>query len=308
MIDIFLKTLPFFAILALGYGSARTRFFSAEATDHLTKFVFYFALPAMIFRFASSLPVDRLLHWPSVLAYLAATACVYLIATIAARLRGTPRIEAAFEGQSAAIGNVGFLGIPMLALILGEAAIGPIMLVLATDLVVFSSLIVVLVSIYRDGTLSLRTFKTVALGLVKNPMVMAIALGLFWSFNALPVAAPVTSFLDTLGAASTPCALFAIGASLAAITAERPGVAIWLSGLKLGLHPALVAFATLVLFDVPGFTAAVMIAAAAMPTAGNVYILAKHYGVAPLRVSSTIFISTVLSVLTLTLVIALVSA
>ena len=50
-----------------------------------------------------------------------------------------------------------------------------------------------------------------------------------------------------------------------------------------------------------------MISAAAMPTAGNVYILAQHYGIAPLRVSSTILISTAASVLTLTYVISLVS-
>ena len=46
--------------------------------------------------------------------------------------------------QCGVIGNVGFLGIPMLALLLGEAAIGPIMLVLAVDLIFFGSLIVLL--------------------------------------------------------------------------------------------------------------------------------------------------------------------
>ncbi|MEM7296162.1 MAG: AEC family transporter, partial [Pseudomonadota bacterium] len=46
MIEILLKTLPFFAIIGLGYGAAVTRFFSHEATAYLTKFVFYFALSA----------------------------------------------------------------------------------------------------------------------------------------------------------------------------------------------------------------------------------------------------------------------
>ena len=39
MLAIFLKTLPFFAIIALGYAAGRMRFFSAEATGYLTKFV-----------------------------------------------------------------------------------------------------------------------------------------------------------------------------------------------------------------------------------------------------------------------------
>ena len=49
MIEIFYKTIPFFALIGLGYSAALTRFFSAEATAYLTKFVFYFALSAMLF-------------------------------------------------------------------------------------------------------------------------------------------------------------------------------------------------------------------------------------------------------------------
>ena len=55
MLAIFLKTLPFFAVIGLGYMAGRTRFFSAEATAYLTRFVFYFALSAMLFGFASRL-------------------------------------------------------------------------------------------------------------------------------------------------------------------------------------------------------------------------------------------------------------
>ena len=47
-----------------------------------------------------------------------------------------------------------------------------------------------------------------------------------------------------------------------------------------------------------------MIAAASLPVAGNVYILAQHYGVAPQRVSATILISTAVSILTVSAVIA----
>jgi hypothetical protein len=50
-----------------------------------------------------------------------------------------------------------------------------------------------------------------------------------------------------------------------------------------------------------------MIAAASLPVAGNVYILAQHYGVAPHRVSASILISTALSIVTVSVVIAWVS-
>lgn len=305
MLPIFLKTLPFFLILGVGYMAARARFFSADATAHLTRFVFYFALPAMIFRFTATLGFADVFRPSAILAYLSATMAVYLLATLVALIRGTGMEEAAVEAQSAAIGNVGFLGIPMLALLMGPGAVGPVMLVLAVDLVVFGSLIVILISARRDGRLSPAVLGPVALGLLKNPMIVAIALGLIWSGADLPLPEPMIEFVLLLGAAATPGALFAIGASLAEKSAERPAVAIWLSALKLVAHPLAVALAVFVLFDVPPFMAAVIVAAAAMPTAGNVYILAQHYRVAPLRVSSTILISTAFSILTLTLAIAL---
>ncbi len=111
------------------------------------------------------------------------------------------------------------------------------------------------------------------------------------------------SLLVTLGAAATPGALFAIGASLASKSAERLAVAGWLSFAKLVLHPAAVAVAALWLFPVEPYAAAVMLAAAALPVAGNVFILAQHYGVAPLRVSASILISTAVSILTVSLVV-----
>ena len=304
MLAILLQTLPFFAIIALGYGSGRTGFFSAEATAYLTKFVFYFALSAMLFRFSANLSLADILDWPFVGAYLSASLAVYILATVVAIVRRLPVTEAAVEAQCAVIGNVGFLGIPMLVLLLGEAAVGPVMMVLAVDLIVFGSLIVIFITGSRDGRFSPAVLRTVGAGLLKNPMIVSVSLGLVVSSLAWPIPDPVNAFLTLLGAAATPGALFAIGASLATKSAERVSVAGWLSFCKLVLHPAAVAVAALIVFDIAPYAAGVMIAAAALPVAGNVYILAQHYGVAPTRVSASILISTALSVVTLSGVIA----
>lgn len=308
MWDIFLQTLPFFALIGLGFGAGRTGFFTAEATAYLTKFVFYFALSAMLFRFSANLSIGGILDWPFVFAYLWGTLFVYLIVTGVALLRKRGIEEAAVEAQCAVIGNVGFLGIPMLVLLLGEQAIGPVMLVLAVDLIVFGSLIVILITGSRDGRMSLGVLRTVGLGLLKNPMIVSISLGLIVSGLGLPIPKPANEFLSILGAAATPGALFAIGASLASKSAEKVAVAGWLSFSKLILHPAAVAFAALFMFPVAPYAAGVMIAAAALPVAGNVYILAQHYGVAPARVSASILISTALSVFTVSAAIALIES
>ena len=72
---------------------------------------------------------------------------------------------------------------------------------------------------------------------------------------------------------------------------------------KLVLHPAAVAIAALLVFTLDPYAAGVMIAAAALPVAGNVFILAQHYRVAPSRMSASILLSTAASVVTVSLVI-----
>lgn len=303
MLDIFFQTLPFFCVIGLGYGAGRTGFFPEEATAWLTKFVFYFALSAMLFRFSANLSFGEVFDIRFIAAYLWATGFVYGIVMLVAFLRGTSIEEAAVEAQCGVIGNVGFLGVPMLTLLMGEAAVGPVMLVLSVDLIVFGSLIVILVTGSRDGAVSAGILRTVGLGLLKNPMIVSIVLGLAWSGLKLPIPGVMNDFLSLLGGAATPGALFAIGASLATKSAERPSVAGWLSVSKLVLHPGAVAFSALFLFPVEPYAAAVMIAAAALPVAGNVYILAQHYRVAPQRVSASILLSTALAVVTVSLVI-----
>jgi malonate transporter and related proteins len=304
MLAIFLKTLPFFALIGLGYLAGRTRFFSEEATAYLTRFVFYFALSAMLFGFAANLDVAAIFSWPFVAAYLFGTGTVWVIVAAFALMRGTGREEAVFEAHTGVIGNVGFLGIPMLSLLLGPQAVGPVLLVLAVDLIVFSSILTMAITGLRAGRVSAQTFGILALGLAKNPMIVSVGLGILWGATGLDLPVPVNEFLTLLGAAATPCALFAIGASLAGRSAERIEVAAWLSFAKLFLHPLAVLTACFAL-GVTGYSAGVMIAAASLPVAGNVFILAQHYNVAPQRVSTAILLSTAASVLTVTAAIAL---
>lgn len=129
--------------------------------------------------------------------------------------------EAAIEAQTAVIGNVGFLGIPMLVILLGQNAIGPLMLVLAVDLILFGSLVVILIIGSQGNRTAFGVLKNVGVGLLKNPMIVSITLGMIWSGFQIPIPAPMNSFLEILGTAATPGALFAIGASLATKSAEK---------------------------------------------------------------------------------------
>lgn len=296
MLAIFLKTLPFFALIGLGWFAGRIKFFPQDATAWLTKFVFYFALPAMLFRFAGSLHIAELFDLRLVLAYLLGSTLVWAAGFFVARTRKLPLAECAMEAHAGMTGNTGFLGIPMLLVLFGERAIGPIMLLLTIDMIVYSTLVTLIVTAAKHGRVTLAIVPQLLLGIIRNPMIAAMIAGLLWSTFGLTFADPLDEFLAMLGAAATPGALFAIGASLAGKSAERLGPAIWLSFAKLVLHPLAVGIAALAIFKVDPFSAGVMISAAALPVAGNVYILAQHFGIAVQRVSTAILISTAISI------------
>lgn len=303
MLAIFLKTLPFFALIGLGFWAGRTRFFSAEATRYLTKFVFYFALSAMLFRFSANLSLAEVWDTRLAAAYLWGTLFVWGIAMIVGFLRQLDLPTTAMEAQCAVIGNTGFLGIPMLTILLGAEAIGTIVLALAIDLIVFSSLIVIMITAARGDESPLRALRAIGFGLLKNPMIVAISGGFIWSGFGIPIPDPMNEFLAILGGAATPGALFAIGASLALTQPDKIQIAGWLSFCKLVLHPLFVGIAALFFFAVDPFRAGVIIAVASLPVAGNIYMLAQHYEVAAIRVSTAILVSTAASILTVSLVV-----
>ncbi|MGR3200263.1 MAG: AEC family transporter [Paracoccus sp. (in: a-proteobacteria)] len=306
MAEVFLKTLPFFALIGLGWVAAATRFFPQAGAAWLTRFVFYFALSAMLFRFASGLDLGALFDLRFVTAYLAGSSLVWAVGMSVARARGLLTAEAAMEAQCCMTGNTGFLGVPMLVVLLGERAVGPILMVLTIDMLVFSTLITLIVHASRNGGLRLAAVMPVLRGIAANPMILSMVAGLGWSWFHLPMPEPAAEFLLLLGAAATPGALFAIGASLAGRRLKRMAASGWLSLAKLMLHPAAVGVAAWA-FAVQPFAAGVMVAAAALPVAGNVYILAEHFDVAQQRVSTTILISTAVSILTIPLVMVLIA-
>ncbi|MRX49679.1 AEC family transporter [Paracoccus sp. S-4012] len=305
MLAIFLQTLPFFALLGTGWLAGRSGAFPAEATAWLTSFVFWFALPAMLLQFSIGLDLGDLWDPGFAAAYLTGSLAVWLIGLAVARARGLPLAEAAMEAQCCMTGNTGFLGVPMLVLLLGPQAVGPVLLVLTIDMVVFSTLITLVVTAARQGRVGLATLRPMARGIAANPMIVSILAGLAISALRLPVPRPLDEFLALLGSAATPGALFAIGASLAGRAAQRLGPALWLATAKLALHPAAVGIAALAVFDVAPFPAGVMVAAAALPVAGNVYMLAQYFGVAQQRVSTAILLSTAGSIVTVPVVILL---
>ena len=306
MISIFLQTAPFFLIVAIGYFSGKYKFLGKRGTDAITKFVFYFALSAMLFRFSSQLEISEIFDLKFVGCYVVATSILYLVVIVVSYFSGTKFETAVFDAQIATVGNTGFLGIPLLATLVGSQSVGYVMMILATDFAIFGTLIVVLIMVSRDQSWGIRLLRPIAKGLFQNPMIVSFSLGIFWGYSDYQTPKFFSEFLVILGQAATPGALFAIGASLSFRKIDDPKSAFWLSFLKLVAHPFLVGIMALYLFYIEPYAAAVMVITAALPVAGNTFMLAQHYKIDPERISAAILLSTLFSALTVTFAIAFV--
>src|SRR5215210_1533872 len=141
---------------------------------------------------------------------------------------------------------------------------------------------------------ALRTFSALA----RNPLILAIFAGLAASALGLDTPTPVANFLDLLGDTAGPCALFALGATLAGrkVAGGTAEVA-YMTLMKLVVHPAALFLTTTLLFDVDPLWATAALLGAALPIAANVFIVARQYDVYVGRTSSAILVSTAVSMI-----------
>jgi predicted permease len=145
-------------------------------------------------------------------------------------------------------------------------------------------------------------------GLCTNPVIVALALGFSWNMLALPLPSTIEALAKLLGQAAAPCALFATGAALSQYRiAGNLAESLWLVLIKIIIQPILVWLLAHYVFQLPPLWTAVAVLIAALPTGVNAYLFAQRYKVGIATATTTIFLSTALSLLTLPLVLWLLS-
>ena len=300
MQNIITITLPFFALIGCGYLAGRKGLLGDEGIKGLNAFVFYFALPSLIFASLASKPLTDIVNPGFMGAYLAASIVVFAAASFMGRMlfKGSLGISA-LQGQAASVGDVGYLALPLIAALLGEEARLPVVLGWLVDLVVLVPLSIALLEVDRHASGALKDFvKNVVKGVVLNPFVLSIAVGVLYAASGFDVPAPLQSFTGLLGKAAGPCALFALGATLAGRPmSEGLGEAAYMVTFKLFIHPGVMWVSMVMIFEVEPLWATAAVLTAAAPVAGNVYIIAQSFGVYVLSASTSILISTAIAVL-----------
>jgi len=310
---ILIVTLPFFALVLCGYLAAQRRLLPESAVPGLNAYVLYFALPCMLFRFGASLPFAELID-PALIGVYALCALGIVALTVASTKRRVGMKDAAFGALVAAFPNSGFMGVPLLVALHGEAAAGPVIGTLLVDLFLTSTLCLALAH-GRHGEADESTAGASAARALRaalaNPQPWAIALGAIAAAAHVQLPAPLAQFVKMLADSASPVALFTIGAVLwragqHAHTRTPPREVVPIALIKLVVHPLLVGGAGLaaraVGLPVSGFGLTMLVLAAALPSASNVSLLAERFGADNGRVARIIMVSTVLAFVSFTLI------
>jgi hypothetical protein len=288
---------PVFAIVGLGFLLGPRLELDARTVSRAAYYVF---VPAFMFDVVSraELPLGAALRMAgfAVATHLLFAALGYALARL---LRRSPEVTAGYV-MVAVFGNVGNFGLALV-----QFRFGPEGLVVATIyfiviLVTAFATSVAAAALVRGGGLSAvaSVFRTPALIVVPPAALVA-------AFD-LPLPLFVTRGVGLLGDAMIPVMLFALGLQLARTRALRIGAdVVWVSALRLVAAPALAA-ALAVPFGLEGLPRATGVLQAGMPAAILVSIIAAEYGIDDGFVTAAVFYTTLFSLPTLTVLLALV--
>lgn len=298
--------LPLFAILLAGYFAGRCGLFGETSSQVLNRFVFVVSLPALVFVSLSRVTVDQFFNWPFMGTLGGGMLATFLISMAVARVVFPGNLaQLGLHGLTAMYSSTGYIGLPILLIAFGNEALVPGIIGAVITGAVFLPLVIVLAEISkadRNRSLSLTPLINVA----RNPIFMATAAGLLVSASGIELPKPVGVFCDLLGGAFTPCALFSAGLFMVGCSVRGDGREIsWLVVMKLVIHPLITWWLAYHVFELDGILPAVAVIQAALPCGVPVFVLAQQYQTFVARANAVVVISTALSVVTLSVLLAL---
>jgi predicted permease len=291
---------PVFGLIVMGAISTWRRWLDVHAIKGMNDFVFFAAMPALLFRSVVEAPPLRLVDVAGT--FLAGAVILFFVAFWLSRWLFKGRLaDSGIAGLDSVYGNTVMLGIPVVDAIYGAPGVANLLAIIAFHSAVLLPLGTVLIEADAGtGRSTAQVLRASLMGTLRNPIVMAIVAAFLWRATGLGLAAPLDRLMQMLGRAGPPLALFCLGATL-----PKPqgltgfGEVVMASALKLLALPALVGLLAH-LAGVSGVAFDVVVLAAALPTGANAFLLARRYEVRMEASATTVVVSTALSVVSLT--------
>ena len=294
-------TAPIFLTLLVGYGLRQVKLLSESFVDDASKLVFLVTLPALLFFniFGSDARLSD--EWPLLLAGLIGTVLTVPLAWVVARplVHGdrSAFIQGAFRG------NLGIIGLAWAANAYGPAGLAQAALLMAVITIFYNIAAVALFAVYSQKA----KFSWVKLlkDIAKNPLIVAIVAALLAKAVGLEIPMMVVQTGEYLASVTLPLALLCIGATLDLSMLRRSSFgAVAASLFKLLIVP-LVLLGVGLAFRLDTQSMAILFLLAATPTASASFIMARALGGNSQLAANIIAISTLLSIVTASLGLAL---
>lgn len=287
--------IPVFLVFLLGYTGQKVFSFDIKS---ISTTALYIMTPALVFRTFYETKLDSTYLYIMVYGLLLSGTIILLIKGLAV-LRGYEESLTSGLILATAFMNNGNFGAPVILFAFGERAFQ-----YAVAIMLFHMLIMSTAGIYYAAKGKFPV--TEALGSVaKMPIVYVAVLGLVWQYFQLPVPGNLYKTVDMVADAAIPTIMLVLGMQLAEIRTFNLdwGKAALALAVRLLISP-LIAWGIVLLLPVEGILAKVMIVEAAMPTAAITTMYALQYDSSPDLVSSITFISTLLSIVTLSVLLS----
>jgi len=307
MNEVFYVLAPVLALGLIGYFATRFGFFLSSHRDGLSKYVFDFAVPMLLFSAVVELEPPKASATALFASYYIPLVVVFTLGLLISwLLLKRPVIESMVIGLGSCFSNTVLLGIPLIPRALGDDALFPLFLLISVHGITVFTAVTVAIEIARGRNAGLANLpKQVLSGLIGNPLIVGLGLGFLWKLTDLGIHPIAADMFHLVATSVIPAALFVLGSSLASYSISGSvGPALLVTILKNTAHPlAVFLLGSWLGLEMLWLSVATMLAA--MPTGMNMYLFANRYQVSPPTATTSIFVSTVSSVITISIVIAL---
>lgn len=271
---------PVFGLILIGYVCGRYDILGERAFEVLNRFVIAITLPILTFRSIAHMDPESLAVPGMFVAVILGAFLTYAIGFALERRFGRSAAEANVAALCTCFSNTGFIGLPVAILAFGTQSIAPV----AVTMLIYSAIVFTLALVMSEVTVARSEGPVAGLRLagratVRSPLIILAIAGVVWSVLGLPLSGPADVLLETLGHATAPCALTAIGIFIALPRRNASPAPIGrVVALKLIGHPLITAGILWVLPPIPPLWGKVAILMAAMPCGASSFVLAGKAG------------------------------
>lgn len=311
---IVLALAPVAFVILLGLLAGRVGLISPDRSRVLAALALDFCLPALLFAATAVMTMAELEDWQFFLGIAVGLLSIYLVAlgmSLAAFRRSTA--SSSLQALNSSFPNMAFMGVPVLTAVIGKSAVLSVVIGNLVSSFVLLPLTLTLLEAGKsrksgtaggaDAGAMTVVWKSV-LGAVKQPLVWAPLAGIALAVAQVPLPDVAARSLNLIGTATSGVALFALGLVLSGQKLHVGLSVLVNTALKMLAQPAVMLLLA-VLLGVTGVSRREMILLGALPTASMTAMFAVQYDTYVAESDATILLSTMLSLGTLGVCIAL---